>query len=247
DCVIDLRMAQLTGANAGGYVSWNDGIVGGYTIANKAFIENASGGLGNDELTGNQVKNEIWVEEGNDTVTGGLDNDSLHGGDDDDRLIDTDGNDWLYGDEGFDTVNSGVGNDKLFGGADDDVLNASTGNDKLAGEQGNDTMTGGLGKDVFRFFDEDIGIAGAELDKITDFVRGTDKIEVKFLDADINTVGVTDEFNFSGTTAAANSIWYEVGVGKIFVYADVDGDAVFDHAIEMTGLNKVTTSDFIFA
>jgi serralysin len=247
DCTIDLRMAQLTGANAGGYVSWNDGIVGGFTIANKAFIENAFGGMGDDVLTGNQVKNQIRGEEGNDTITGGLDVDKLYGGADDDRLTDTDGNDWLYGDEGNDFLASGVGKDKLFGGDGDDTIQASTDNDKIDGGAGADTMTGGQGKDQFRFFEDAVNLVGTETDTITDFVRGSDKIDLRGLDADFGTSAVIDTFAFAGTTAANHAVWFEAGVGGVLVSMDVNGDAVADHEVWMQGLTTLSETDFLFS
>jgi serralysin len=52
-CTINLNEAPLAGANAGGYVSAAKGIIGGYTIAHGAVIENAVGGSGDDTLIGN--------------------------------------------------------------------------------------------------------------------------------------------------------------------------------------------------
>jgi serralysin len=52
-CVIDLRAAPFTGANAGGYISHDLGIGGGFTIANGAHVDNAVGGSGNDVIIAN--------------------------------------------------------------------------------------------------------------------------------------------------------------------------------------------------
>jgi len=68
---IDLRAATLEGANAGGHVSWMNGIQGGFTIANGVSIENAIGGSGDDMLTGNAAKNTFTGNAGNDTIDGG--------------------------------------------------------------------------------------------------------------------------------------------------------------------------------
>lgn len=72
---IDLRDAPLSGVNGGGYVSWVNGVAGGYTIADNAVIENAIGGSGNDMLFGNASNNTFTGNAGNDTITGdaGLD------------------------------------------------------------------------------------------------------------------------------------------------------------------------------
>jgi serralysin len=70
-CTIDLRAAPLTGANAGGYVSYVHGIQGGFTIANGVVVQNAVGGGGNDLLIGGT---------GNETFEGGGGNDRIIGG-----------------------------------------------------------------------------------------------------------------------------------------------------------------------
>ncbi|WP_211315533.1 M10 family metallopeptidase C-terminal domain-containing protein, partial [Roseicyclus mahoneyensis] len=58
--VIDLRPASLTYAEGGGgYVSYVQGIHGGFTIANGVVIENATGGSGNDTITGNDANNVL--------------------------------------------------------------------------------------------------------------------------------------------------------------------------------------------
>jgi hypothetical protein len=67
-CTINLNAAPLTGENAGGYVSWNTNIVGGFTIANGVVIENAIGGSGDDTLTGNSANNILDGGAGTDTV-----------------------------------------------------------------------------------------------------------------------------------------------------------------------------------
>ncbi len=67
-CTIDLRAAPLVGANAGGYVSYNNNIIGGYTIAHDAVIENAIGGGGNDTIYGNNANNILNGGAGNDTA-----------------------------------------------------------------------------------------------------------------------------------------------------------------------------------
>ena len=80
DFTIDLRDAPLTGKNAGGYVSWSSGIVGGFTIANTVEIENATGGHGADQITGNELSNILRGNGGADRLDGGAGADALYGG-----------------------------------------------------------------------------------------------------------------------------------------------------------------------
>ncbi|MGK7941720.1 MAG: CARDB domain-containing protein, partial [Crocosphaera sp.] len=76
DVTINLNDAPLTGKNAGGYISSIKGVTGGFTIANGVEIENAIGGKGNDNLTGNELANTLDGGEGNNTLDGGEGNDT---------------------------------------------------------------------------------------------------------------------------------------------------------------------------
>ena len=128
-CTINLNEATLVGASAGGYVSWIEGIVGGFTIANGVVIEAAIGGDGNDKLTGNAISNKLIGNKGADQLYGLNGNDKLYGGNNNDKLYGGNNNDKLYG---------GSGNDKSYGQA---------GNDSLYMDAGNDTLDGGSGTD----------------------------------------------------------------------------------------------------
>lgn len=105
--VINLNEAPLTGQNAGGYVSWDKSVPGGYTIANGVTIENAIGGDGNDLLTGNGVNNTLTGGIGADTLMGGTGTDTLYGGAGSDVFIFSSLSEFtatevVNGDEGFD-------------------------------------------------------------------------------------------------------------------------------------------------
>src|SRR5262245_56502586 len=70
-------------------------------------------------------------------------------------------------------VYGGAGMDQLFGGNRKDVLKGGANSDQLSGGWGNDTLTGGAGHDKFVFEDSLLHIG---IDKITDFVHGTDQV-----------------------------------------------------------------------
>ena len=91
-----------------------------------------AGTKGNDSITGGLGEDTLAGGPGNDTLTGGRENDSLYGG-----L----GNDTLTGDSGDDSLDGGIGNDSLLG---------SPGKDTLIGGLGNDTLIGGNGFDILR-------------------------------------------------------------------------------------------------
>lgn len=139
-------------------------------------------------------------------VAGGL---NLVGGASDDNLT---------GQAGNDTIAGGGGADVLFGAAGNDLLKAGGGNDILNGGSGNDTLTGNAGQDSFKFNSErafqaaDLGI-----DRITDFLRGTDKIVL-----DKTTFGAltSSPIAIVGTDAVADdstkAIVFSRGSGKLF-------------------------------
>src|SRR5262249_37805771 len=58
-CIIDLRAAPLTGTNAGGFISRDLGVSGGFTIANGVIMDGAIGGNGNDLIIGNTVSDTV--------------------------------------------------------------------------------------------------------------------------------------------------------------------------------------------
>ncbi|MBX9256272.1 M10 family metallopeptidase C-terminal domain-containing protein [Desmonostoc muscorum CCALA 125] len=96
--------ADADGERAGGYVSSATGIFGGFTIANKVVIENATGSSYNDQIIGNEFNNNLVGNDGNDTVNGGAGNDTLTGGSGQDKFI-------LRAGDGIDTITDfgGVG------------------------------------------------------------------------------------------------------------------------------------------
>ncbi|KTE38206.1 MULTISPECIES: M10 family metallopeptidase C-terminal domain-containing protein [unclassified Sphingopyxis] len=69
NAIIDLRAATLRNEEGGGgFVSRNGGVLGGFTIANGAVIENAIGGSGNDRIVGNSANNNLNGGDGWDTI-----------------------------------------------------------------------------------------------------------------------------------------------------------------------------------
>ncbi|HEX5498720.1 MAG TPA: calcium-binding protein, partial [Thermomicrobiales bacterium] len=93
---------------------------------NASYIENATGGIGDDVISGNKYGN----------ILQGLD-----------------GADTLNGLAGADTLNGGDGADQLNGGGDGDTLNGGIGSDNLKGGGGADTLRGGAGDDFYELSD----------------------------------------------------------------------------------------------
>lgn len=96
----------------------------------RSLIENASGGRGDDTITGNQVGNSLVGHGGNDTIFGGG------------------GIDIIAGAAGADLLFGGAGQDGLFGGGDTDILRGGSGDDFLdAGANTDGGMQYLLGED----------------------------------------------------------------------------------------------------
>lgn len=189
----------------------NDTAIGG--VGNDII----NGEEGNDWLYGNQGTDAIFGADGNDSIRGGQDNDQLYGdagvdlilGDyGNDVISGGDGNDSLYGNMGADIVYGNEGNDSLYGGMDNDILQGGKGNDRLLGEigddilrgdLGSDTLTGGAGSDRFGISLNTGGATLAQADYVTDFVDGTDFIEIA---SDLTVAGLTI---VQGTGANANN------------------------------------------
>jgi serralysin len=113
--IINLQEAPLTGANAGGYLSYVSGIKGGFTIANGVVIEKADGGSSTDTITGNSANNILNGNGGNDTI---------------------------YGGGGNDTIDGGTGNDTMYGGGGDDTFKVDSSSDSVTenSSEGTDTV-----------------------------------------------------------------------------------------------------------
>ena len=275
DTTIDLRAATLVpGEGAGGYVSAAKGIAGGFTIAHGVTIENAQTANGDDTLTGNGIANTLSAGRGDDTLKGRAGNDKLNGGNGWDELRGGDGNDnlqgsggrdRLYGDDQDDVLNGGNGKDALKGGRGADMLNGGDGNDTLKGGGGADTLqggrqadkliggggvdklSGGAGADIFDFNKVSSSSAGgANRDKITDFGKGGDQINVKSIDAN-SKKGGNQKFEFIG-----NDKFSEAGQLRVvkkdedrLVQADRNGDGKADFEILLLDTGAVGANDFI--
>jgi len=132
-------------------------------------IEHVHATAQNDFLTGNNVGNRLFGEDGNDTLVGhggqdvlvgGAGNDSMRGGDDNDELVGDEGNDTMDGGEGHDIVRyrddaAGISADLLSGRVTDghgdtDIL---IGIEGVHGSDFGDTLSGDGDANEFSGFD----------------------------------------------------------------------------------------------
>lgn len=148
--------------------------------------------------------------------------------------------DEITGYAGADTLRGLGGRDQLDGRGGDDLLLGGAGRDTLIGGAGADTLRGGAGEDVFRFQAwTDFGG-----DRITDFTRGQDRIDLSLLDPALGTTG-DQAFTFvtTGFGSAPGQVHYCEGV--VAINTDTDEEA--EYTIELVGKVPKTLSaeDFV--
>lgn len=137
---------------------------------------------------------------------------------------------------------------RINGGSGNDTITGSAGNDVLEGGAGKDLLTGGLGADYFDFNLSSHSRATV-IDRITDFAKGEDIIDLATIDAD-GTQGALDTFLFIGAAAfsgVAGQLRYDstslAGVTRIL--ADLDGNRSIDFEIQLTGTHLLSATDFV--
>jgi Ca2+-binding RTX toxin-like protein len=160
------------------------------------------------------------------------------------------GNDVYDGRTGHHTVGlitGGSGNDKIFAGIEAD---------SIRGGDGVDRMIGGAGPDTFYFsFVTESGTTSSTRDIIKDFVHGTDKLELSFIDS--VTGGFDGAFVFDAAKGTASSAvatghvaWYwenNAGTAKdrTIIKMNVDADSAVESTIALKGLINLTAGDFV--
>lgn len=182
-----------------------DGGDGNDSLGGGRGYDTLYGGQGSDTIGSDEEDDYVEANEGDDVVSGGSGNDTVYGGD---------GNDVLAGAEGTDQVFGGLGDDNMGGGYGEDTLNAGEGNDTITGGLNDDVMSGGVGNDVF-FFQ---AFEPNSTDRITDFVRGEDLLQLR------------------GSLAGLNTSLHSDGL-----YIERN-----NHVIILEGIQEVSNDDFIF-
>lgn len=227
----------------------NDRITGG---ANCDWIE---GGAGADAMTGGGYHGHIlyWSSKAGvsinlltgkaaggdatgDTFSGII---AVDGSQFADALTGNFGDNWLIGLGGNDTLSGLAGADRVDGGAGNDILTGGTGADRLIG---------GAGRDVFNFdhFAES-GLASTTRDVIADFVRGTDRIDLATIDANLLVAG-NQALRYIGAQPfhrSAGELHTRATATGLIAEGDVNGDGRADFQIELTGVKALAAADFV--
>ncbi|MDO4249134.1 MAG: right-handed parallel beta-helix repeat-containing protein [Neisseria sp.] len=137
---------------------------------------------------------------------------------------------------------NGTGNNQnniLQGNVADNVLSGGGGNDTLIGGEGKDTLTGGEGSDTFLF--NSVLNGTTDVDTITDFTPGTDKIGLE----DLVFGSLEGDWFAQANAVTADTRVYQSGTK---LYFDADGSGKNFTAVqfaEITGLStELTETNF---
>jgi S-layer protein len=173
------------------------------------------------------------------------------------------------------TITGGTGADTITGGAAADVLSGGAGADRILAGTGNDTLTGGGDVDTFvmsgtvaNLFTNSLATT-AGIDRITDFISGTDKIAIVNTGTGVTSVVLTTVTVATAAdvatllTAIGTSVALSAGavqqVGVITVSAGAmagtyllfndtaNAAAALDTLVNITGAPTVVAADFTFA
>jgi len=210
------------------------------TLTGTAAI-NATGNSLNNTLTGNSANNTLTGNAGNDTLNGGAGTDTLVGGDGNDTYVvdsTTDGiTELSTANAGTDTVQSSVTftlatvaltnvenltltGSSAINGNGNSLANLLVGNSAaniLNGGGGADTLTGGGGADIFDYNSTSESGPSAR-DIITDFLGGTDRIDLFGVDAN-TTLANNQAFTLIGTAAFSSA-------GQLRYFLDAGGNTI---------------------
>jgi Ca2+-binding RTX toxin-like protein len=140
--------------------------------------------------------------------------------------------------------------DLLQGGAGNNTLHGTLSNDILTGGLGNDTLTGGAGADQFNF--NTAPNASSNLDTLTDFTPGSDKLALDdliytSLGANVEATELRSGAGLSTAADANDFLIYNSTTGALYYDADgVGGTAAVQFAV-LTGAPTISSSDFLMA
>ncbi|MBW6399718.1 M10 family metallopeptidase C-terminal domain-containing protein [Roseomonas sp. HJA6] len=247
---------------------------GGARVNGNDLGNDILGGGGADSLYGNAGADTLDGGHGNDLLAGGAGNDFYVIDSPADRVVEganqgadtvsvTDGTSYtllanteallltggsLITGVGNGLANTIIGNDGanvLRGQAGADTLVGGGGADTLIGGDGRDVLTGGAGADHFRFLNPADSTVAAP-DRITDFVAGQDRIDLRQIDANPSQGGnqafsyVTGFDNHPGEVMVAS-----LGGTSYQVRGDINGDGSADFAIDVTSASAPAANWFL--
>jgi len=231
------------------------------TLSGDGNANTLTGGVMNDTLAGNGGDDILDGGKGADQMTGGTGNDTYYVDNAGDVVTEqpSEGTDLVRARISYVlganvenlTLEAGAGNIAGSGNSLANVIIGNEGANTLTGGVGKDTLTGGSDVDTFVFATGDTGATAGTRDLITDFVVGTDKIDLSGIDANTGVAG-QDAFRFLGTAAfdgAAGALHtvFDAANNLTVVEGDTNGDGTADFAIALSGNLTLGAGDFTAA
>jgi Ca2+-binding RTX toxin-like protein len=214
-------------------------------------IENVTGGIFDDFFIGDSGVNVLDGADGNDTLVGSIGADVLIGGNGSDTASYEEN--WgavfanLNTGQGFGNAAQGdtySGVENLKGGIFDDAFVGDAGANILAGALGADNLTGNGGADSFLF---DTALGGTNIDTITDFISGVDKITLD--DSVFTALGLgalpAGAFAIGAASDVNDRIIYNNVTGALSYDADGNGAGAAIQFATLTGAPAITANDFL--
>jgi len=164
-------------------------------------------------------------------------------------------NDVIRGGSAASTLTGNAGNDSIVAGAGNDSLSGGDGADTMEGGAGRDTLTGGSGADYFQFGTANtstvVQSSSAAPDTITDFLSGTDKIQIT---GQTVSAFLGNYTSLSAALAAAGGRTGQAvfisGENNLYVIANAGAAspavlAATDTVISLTGVTSLTAADLL--
>lgn len=137
--------------------------------------------------------------------------------------------------------------EKVVGSAVRDRIIGTTGDQILSGGLGKDMLTGKGGADNFTFASAVEAGIGKACDTITDFQSGKDRIDLSAIIPDnvFDLIGKRAFQSIAGELRAFMDDRRGTAKDTTYVQGDIDGDAVTDFQIKLTGLHMLQDADFV--
>lgn len=207
----------------------------------RALIENARGGTGDDQISGNARANHLTGNKGDDTLDGKGGRDTLFGAFGNDLLVGGAGADVLEGGRGGDVLRGGAEGDDLRGENGQDIIRGGTGADLLEGGGGTDRLLGGLGRDVFVYRAVSDAKPDGDIEKIVGFQQGKDVVDLSSLaNGDWGFLGYGDVSSDRAGVSATSKGNHTV------LRVDIDADGQSDMRFQINDIRTLTAEDFLF-